>query len=178
MAEAEAVQLAPVVRDVCLGGDAGVLPGLHRVLLGGETERVEAHRVQDVVPGHPEVAGVDVGADEPERMADMETVAAGVREHVEDERLRLAPHGLEPVGERAGRVRRVIGAVGIPGGLPPGLELVRDAAVVAVRRHVGTVRHGGRGYWPTPAGLRRDSDGVIRNPSSRAQVLCPWRPSP
>ena len=43
---------------------ARVLAGLDGVLLGRQTERVEAHRVQHVVAGHPLEAGEDVGADE------------------------------------------------------------------------------------------------------------------
>ena len=164
VAQTEAVQLTPVVRDVRLGGDAGVLARLHGVLLGGQAERVEPHRVQDVVAGHAQVAGVDVGADEAQRVPDVQSVAARVGEHVEHEGLRLAPHRLEAVGQGPGRVRGEVGAVGVPLGLPAGLDLVRDAAVVPVRRNVGTdVRtggHGGRGYWPTPAGpgLIRPSD--------------------
>ena len=39
-----------IVGDVLLGGDRRVLPVCDRVLLGGQAERVEAHRVQHVVP--------------------------------------------------------------------------------------------------------------------------------
>ena len=91
------MQLASVVGDVRLGGDPRVLAGLHGVLLGGQAERVEAHRVQHVVAGHAHVARVDVGADEAERMADMQPVAGRVREHVEHEQLRPAGHLVEPV---------------------------------------------------------------------------------
>ena len=59
-----------------LGGDPRVLAGLHRVLLGREAERVVAHRVQHVLAAHPLEAGVDVGADVPERVADVEAGAA------------------------------------------------------------------------------------------------------
>ncbi len=137
MAQAQAVELTPVVRDVRFGGDARVLAGLHRVLLGREAERIEPHRVQHVVTGHAQVAGVDVGADEAQRVPDVQPVAARVGEHVEHEGLRLASHRLESVGQGAGRVRGVVGAVGVPRGLPAGLDLVRDAAVVPVRRDIG-----------------------------------------
>jgi hypothetical protein len=33
-----------------VGGDARVLAGLHGVLLGGQAERVVAHRVQTLLP--------------------------------------------------------------------------------------------------------------------------------
>ena len=60
-----------------------MLPGLDRVLLGRQPEGVEAHRVQHVVVGHPLEAGVDVGADEPQRVADVEAAARWIREHVQ-----------------------------------------------------------------------------------------------
>ena len=59
VAQAQPAQLRPVPLDVRLGGDPRVRAGLHRVLLGGQAERVEAHRVQHVVAGHPLVAGED-----------------------------------------------------------------------------------------------------------------------
>src|SRR5262249_23733644 len=48
VAQAQPAQLAPVGGDVLLGVDAGVDAGLHGVLLGGQAEGVEAHRVQHV----------------------------------------------------------------------------------------------------------------------------------
>ena len=85
--QAQAPQLAPHRGDVLLGGDPGVGAGLDRVLLGGQAEGVVAHRVQHVVARHALEAAEDVGADVAERMADVQTRAARVREHVEHEQL-------------------------------------------------------------------------------------------
>ena len=74
-----------MVAMFCFGRDARVRAGLHRVLLGGETERVVAHRVQHVEAVHALEARVHVGGDEAERMADVQPDAARVREHVEHE---------------------------------------------------------------------------------------------
>ena len=98
VAEPERAQLAAHGGDVRLGGDARVLAGLHRVLLGREAERVVAHRVQHVVAVHAHEAGVDVGADVAERVADVQAGAARVREHVEHEELAPVGDGVEPVG--------------------------------------------------------------------------------
>ena len=77
MRQAQPAQLASVVGDVLLGGDPRVLAGLDRVLLGGQAEGVEAHRVQHVVSGHALEAGVDVGADEAERVTDVQAAPDG-----------------------------------------------------------------------------------------------------
>ena len=68
VAEPEAAQLTADVRHVLLGGDPRVLTGLHGVLLGGEAEGVEAHRIEHVVARGSHVAGVHVGGGEPERV--------------------------------------------------------------------------------------------------------------
>ena len=90
VAQSEAPQLAAHVRDVAVGGDRRVLAGLHRVLLGWQTEGVEAHRVENVVAGHALEAREHVGTDVAERMANVETGARRVGEHVEHEQF-LAP---------------------------------------------------------------------------------------
>ncbi len=70
--QAQPAQLRAVPLDVRLGGGPRVGAGLHRVLLGGQAERVEAHRVQHVAAGHPLVAGVAVGADVAQRVPDVQ----------------------------------------------------------------------------------------------------------
>ena len=55
--EAEPPQLRPVARDVLVGGDGRVGAGADGVLLGGQSEGVEADRVQHVVAGHPQDNG-------------------------------------------------------------------------------------------------------------------------
>ncbi len=63
VAQAEGPELAAHVGHVGLGGDPGVLTGLHRVLLGREPEGVVAHGVEHVVAPHAHEAGEHVGAD-------------------------------------------------------------------------------------------------------------------
>ena len=141
MAEAERPQLAAHVGDVRLGRDPRVLAGLHRVLLGRQAEGVVAHRVQHVVAGHPLVAGVDVGADVAERVADVEPVAAGVREHVEHVELRAGPATCSkpsasgPVGFGRANVSSRLPAV-----LPAQLDLRGEGRVVP---ELGLVSGGG-----------------------------------
>jgi hypothetical protein len=69
--QTESTQLATHVRDVPVGGDRRVLTGLHRVLLGRQTEGIEAHRVKDVVAGHALEAREHIGADVAEWMPDV-----------------------------------------------------------------------------------------------------------
>ncbi len=146
VAEPEGPQLAPHVGDVRLGRDLRVAAGLDGVLLGRETERVVAHRVQDVATLHPREAREDVGADVAERVADVETGAARVREHVEDVEL-LPPLGaLEPVAQGPARVGRPEGPLLLPVVLPARLDLVGEARRVAVARRGVGVAHRRRAY--------------------------------
>ena len=87
VAEAQPAQLAPEIDDVGLGPGPRVGAGLHRVLLGGQTERVKAQRVQHITADHPEVAGIDVGGDVAQRVTDVQPLARRIREHVLDEHL-------------------------------------------------------------------------------------------
>ena len=79
-----------------------------------------------VAPGHPLVAGVHVGADVAERMADMQADAGRVREHVEHVQLRVVGDPLETVA----RSPTGFGAWNVPSALPavlPGrLDLVGE----------------------------------------------------
>ena len=130
VAHPQPAQLLAVVDDVRRRRDGRVLAGLHGELLGGQAEGVEAHRVQHVATGHPLVAGEHVGADEPERMADVQAVVRRVREHVEDEQLLAGGFHGGGIGERAGGIRRLEDVLGIPAGpasevrgRPPGSAL-------------------------------------------------------
>ena len=60
MGQTQPAELATVIGDVGLSGDPGMLPPLHRVLLGRQTERIETQSVQDIPPGHPVVAATHV----------------------------------------------------------------------------------------------------------------------
>ncbi len=136
VAEAETAQLPAVVVDVGLGGDGRMLSGLHRVLLGRQAERVEAHRVHHVVAGHPLVAAVDVGADEAQRMADVQTGAGRVREHVEHEDLLRTAGDLGGIGKRARRVGGLESSLRVPSVLPASLDLLRQRAGVPKLRGI------------------------------------------
>jgi hypothetical protein len=146
VAEAEAAQLRAVALDVGLGGGARVGAGLHRVLLGGQPEGVEAHRVQHVVSGHPQVAAQHVGADEPQRMPDVQTGAGRVREHVQQVGFLASLLRQMRVGQLAGRVRRVERAALGPMVLPAPLDPVGQRGGIAERRRlVALARAGGAG---------------------------------
>ena len=136
--EPERPELPAHVGDVRLGGDTRVLAGLHRVLLGGEPERVVAHRVQHVVAAHAHEAREHVGADVAERVPDVEPGAARVREHVEHVELAAAGDGGEAVGELTGRVRRPERVARLPAVLPLRLDLVGEARRCSGTRRVGS----------------------------------------
>ena len=140
VAQAQPPELAAHRGDVRLGRDPRVLAGLHRVLLGRQPEGVEAHRVEHVVAGHPLVAGEHVGTDVPERVADVETVAAGVGEHVQDVELGPSGHLLVALGQQPGRVRRGEGVLPEPALLPAQLDLRGAGRVVP---ELGLVGGGG-----------------------------------
>ncbi len=99
VAQAQLAQLRLVALDVVLGGLARVRARLHGVLLGGQAERVETHRVQHVAPGHPQVAAQHVGADEAQRVPDVQPGAGRVGEHVQQ--VDLVAVGGVGVGPRA-----------------------------------------------------------------------------
>ena len=113
-----------------------MLPGLDCVLLGGQTERVVAHRVQDVLAVHALIASEDVGADVAERVTDVQTGAARVREHVEHEHRIAIDDFLGALREQARRVRGPEGVIVFPSVLPAGFNLVGQARVVPVARNV------------------------------------------
>ena len=138
--EAEPTQLAAIGGDVLLRGDRRVLAGLDGVLLGRQAECVEAHRVEHVVAGHALETGVHVGADEAERVADVEPGTGRVREHVEHEQLLAALGSQFGVAERPGRVRRLERAVLGPPVLPAQLDVLRERGRVPER---GSVARGG-----------------------------------
>ena len=88
--EAEHLDLPLDVGDVALGGDPRVDAVLDGVLLGGQAERVVAHRVEDLEAFHAFVARDDVRGGVALGVADVQARAAGVREHVEDVEFRVA----------------------------------------------------------------------------------------
>ena len=84
VAETKRLNLPFEVADVGLGGDARMLTGLDRVLLGRQAERIPADRVQHVEPLHALVAREDVRRRVALRMTDVQPRPGRVREHVED----------------------------------------------------------------------------------------------
>jgi hypothetical protein len=132
MAQTEATNLATVVGNVGLGRGARMRAGLHRVLLSGQPEGIEAHGVQNVVTGHALVSGKHVRADKAERVAHVQTCARGVREHVHHEQLRLILNGFETLAQRAHRIGGVVGTFGFPTILPSGLNEIGERCCVAV----------------------------------------------
>ncbi len=142
MAETEPVQLTLHGRDIRFGGLARMCTGLHRVLFGGQTERVVTQRVQHVAAVHPVIAREDIGGDVAEGMPDVQTRTGRVREHVLDEQLIRRCR----TRERSYRVRRVECPALIPGPLPPALDATGEAGVVPVLRCIAfgctSVRHG------------------------------------
>ena len=142
VAETERAQLALHVGDVRLGGDARVRAGLHRVLLGGEAERVVAHRVQHVEAGHAAEARVHVGGDEAERVADVQPDPLGYGNMSSTNRLGPIGDVARILGEQTGAVGRPEHVLGVPAVLPRVLDLVGERRVVAVRRDVvGALGH-------------------------------------
>ena len=96
--EAERLHLLDHRFDVAVGPVLGVAAGGHRGVLGRHAEGVEAHRVQDVVPGRALVAGHDVTHRVVAHMADMDAPRR-IGEHLEDVVLRLAVLPLRAEGQ-------------------------------------------------------------------------------
>ncbi len=177
--DAQAAQLRRDGGDVGLGGDPGVLPGLHGELLGGQAEGVVAHRVQHVVPVHPQEAAGHVGTQVTQRMPDVQAGTRGVGEHVHDEGLGPVGDPVEARGQPARRVGGVEGALVLPAVLPGQLDLLRQRRGVAVRRDVraGTVGAGGGGRVLRRVGHRGAPGGSCRwvgRKKPLTQEGCPW----
>ena len=127
VAEAETLELATEIVDRLRGGLPGMNAGLHRILFGRKTERIESHRVKDVVPGHAPEPGEDVRGDVPLGVPDMEARPGGIGKHVEAVEL-----GLRRVEVGITRPGTTIGVVGFPPGLPPLLHGIGQGGVVPV----------------------------------------------
>ena len=131
VAEPEPRQLAAEVDDVGLGARARMRAGLDRVLFGGQSERVEAQRVQHITPRHPEVTRIDIGRDVAQRVTDVQALAGRVGEHVLNEHLvvrHLAAIRRRQRPHRVGHVERArLGPVLLPAALDLACELRRVA---------------------------------------------------
>ena len=131
-AQAHAVQLAAHVGDVRLGGHARMLTGLDRVLFRGQAEGVIAHGVQDVLALHAVVAARHIGGQIAQRVAHMQTLAGGVREHVHGE-VGGAAFGVTALAvlQIAVDVGGPEGALLVPNLLPLVFDVLRQCGVVA-----------------------------------------------
>ena len=94
--------------------------GFLGVLFGGQAEGVPAHRVHHALAPHPAIAADDVGGGVALGMADVQAVAAGIGEHVQD--VAFGPCRQPGDGE---------GAVRLPVLLPLGLD---DGGIVTGHR--------------------------------------------
>src|SRR5205823_2313215 len=108
----------------------GMLAGLDRVLLGGQAERVPAHRMQHVETAHPLEARDDVGGRVALGMADMQPRAARIGEHIEH--VIFWPRRIEI---QLARIRRVKGLLLLPARLPARLDLVEGIWFSAFGAH-------------------------------------------
>ncbi len=107
IAKTDIVELAAEVGDIIVRRDSGVDTVVDRILFGGKTKCIIAHRMQHVKPFQSLIAGKDIAGDITEGVADMQTRAAGIREHIQD------------IEFRFGRiVGHFIGAVRYPALLP------------------------------------------------------------
>ena len=149
--QAQAAQLAFEHLDVGVRRRRRMLPGRHRVLLGRQAERVEPHCVQDILTAHAQVARVHIGADETQRMPDVQAGTGRVGKHVHHVAVRPDRHPVETLAEITARVGGVERSLGLPAVLPTGLYRVRQRGVVTEGRGAG-----GRG-----AGVRRVRVGRI-----------------
>ena len=108
-----------------------------RVLLGGQPERVPAHRVQDVEPLHALVPRHDVRRGVPLRVPDVQPRAAGIGEHVEHVELRA-----RRVEIRVARIRCMERFLLSPDRLPARLDLVKGVGLTLLV-HIDKVVGGG-----------------------------------
>ena len=134
-------QLRFELRDVLAGRDRGMLAGLDGVLFGRQTERVPAHRMEDVESVQSLVARDDVGGGVTFGMADVESRAARVGEHVEHVELRLTR-----IEVRFAGIGRVKCAGLIPDRLPlrlQAIERIRFAALIHSERIRNTEKQEG-----------------------------------
>ena len=136
MTQTERAQLPTHVGDIRFGGDARMLTGLHRVLLGRQAEGVVAHGVEHVLAVHPLEARVDIGPDVTKWVADVQSDSTRIREHVEDEHGDTPRDAIGAFGEQPGGIRRPEGVLGIPSVLPTSFDLVGKARVVPIAGNV------------------------------------------
>ena len=109
-----------------------MLTGLDGILLGGQTECVPTHRVQDIETLHLLEAADDVGGGVAFGMANVQTCAARIREHVEHEVL-----GLRGIEVGIAGVRCAEGLSGLPHVLPLRFKLGKGECFALLAAHRG-----------------------------------------
>lgn len=82
--EADSLQLFAIASGIDRGGELWMLPGLNRILFGGQAKGIKAHRMQDRVTLHSLEAGDHIGGYIPKRMSDMKSCPRRVGEHIQD----------------------------------------------------------------------------------------------
>ena len=148
MAEAQPPQLRLHVLDIRLGRDARVRAGLHRVLLGRQAERVETHRVQHIGPVIRQIARVDVGGDEAERVTDVQPGALGYGNMSSTNRLGRSATWRGSSASRPVRLGVQNTCSAVPAVLPRQLDPLGERRVVPVLRDVV----GALGHMPERSG--------------------------
>src|SRR5262245_24394755 len=115
-------------RDVFARSDCRMLAAFDCVLLCRESERVPAHRMQNIESAHTLVTRDDVRGSITFGMANMQSSAARIGKHIED--IKFWPRGIETFLTGIGRVKKLLL---FPNGLPfrfEFVEWVRFAALV------------------------------------------------
>ena len=82
--ETDLIQLLTIAVDVLRGGYSGVLTRLNSILLGGQTECVVTHRVQNVETTQTLVTRIDIRGDVAQRVTHVQTCARRIGEHIEN----------------------------------------------------------------------------------------------
>ena len=113
VAEPQHLQLASELLDVAIRLHSRMFAGANRVLFGRQPERIEPHRMQDAVAAHPREPRNNISRRVTFGVTDVQPVAAGVGEHIEDVSFFAA---LAQVWFRSGRERFVLFPISLPAG--------------------------------------------------------------
>ena len=156
------LQLAAVVVGIAAAADRRMRSGAQGVVFGGQAEGVPAHRVQDVVTGHAQVARGDTGGHVVAAVSYREAGARRVGEEVQNVMFRP--------------VRRLPGAVEADL-LPVGAPLCFQCAELNLCGHDHVLQIGDSLPWPAPLADTPERDpkrpraGAARGLSRRLQTV-------
>ena len=135
VAQPHGLELGAHVGDIVPGPGGRVNAALHGGVLGGQTEGVPAHGVEDVQALHALVAGDDIADGVVAHMPHVDA-ARGVGEHLED-----------VVFFPAGLCVDLEGLVPLPALLPFAFDGLEIVSVGSLHGHDGRWRCGGVGQW-------------------------------